>query len=659
MLKFLLKLLPAFIFILIFFSVEPAFAQSTGAPLDSQRVLAQLQQLIGVLLSMLSILIWPLLSMIGALMGNDLIFGPQVEDRLLLIWGQVRNFINLAFVLVLVGLAIYNVAGIGEESNYTLKKILPRFLIALIVVNFTFFGAKVILSSVNVLTTAVFALPNNVEGSLSSLNPSGIASKMCPTVAELYPENGFCIDQSTFTPQAEQFFSRFSGDNIAYVMALNYAQIGEILQVSELVRQVPTVQSVTINLLISLLMYFVYTIAFVVMFIVLVVRVVVLWFVIALSPILALQIVFPEGAKSLIGEFDIKDIFIKHAFAPAIIGMGLVIGHMLLDAYSQNTAPSLGSSLALGADFGNAFSVGSDGIQQILIGIAAAAVIWKVSFTAADGTVAKGITDSIKGWVERTAGSVAKIPTYLPIVPVPNSIGDGSGKAALAGFPALIENKLQGIRTNAQNSLMRPEDRNVRTGASLARYIQSNELDARNNEGVIRTIASDNNLQRQLTVGRFKNIIQEEIDRGRIGRTEGDAIIRALGNDENIRISELSNRDQIFQDLRAHQSIGSNGRGATTVAELEREDREANPRTSTAAATQSTGTPQQRATNLIATMSGLNQVNAANIETARTNLRSRIDAYESSLQPPAPEAATGATAAPAEAATTQTPQTGP
>lgn len=134
-------------------------------------------------------LIWPVLVMIGGLLDNSLLFGNGMEERLRAIWIPMRNLVNILFVIVLVGIALYNVLGIGEDSdNYALKAILPKILIGIIAVNFSFLGIKVFLDSINVLTTSVFSLPSQVQVGLdkvlSSENPEDqkIAKNFCKAV---------------------------------------------------------------------------------------------------------------------------------------------------------------------------------------------------------------------------------------------------------------------------------------------------------------------------------------------------------------------------------------------------------------------------------------------------------------------------------------------
>ncbi|MBI4231987.1 hypothetical protein HY605_02040 [Candidatus Peregrinibacteria bacterium] len=118
-------------------------------------------------------LFWPILVLIGSLMDNSLLFGSGMAERLQDIWIPIRNLVNILFVVVLVGLALYNVLGLGDEnSEYSIKAALPKLIVGIIAVNFSFLGIKVFLDATNVLTTSIFNLPNSVSEGLGEILPA-------------------------------------------------------------------------------------------------------------------------------------------------------------------------------------------------------------------------------------------------------------------------------------------------------------------------------------------------------------------------------------------------------------------------------------------------------------------------------------------------------
>ena len=115
-------------------------------------------------------LIWPVLMLTGGLMDNSLLFGSGMEARLREIWVPIRNIVNILFVIVLVGIALYNVLGIGDENGtYSIKSILPKLIVGIIAVNFSFTAIKVFLDAINTLTVSIFSLPSQVDEGLGQI----------------------------------------------------------------------------------------------------------------------------------------------------------------------------------------------------------------------------------------------------------------------------------------------------------------------------------------------------------------------------------------------------------------------------------------------------------------------------------------------------------
>lgn len=160
-------------------------------------------------------LIWPILFITGDLINNNLIFGSGMEERLRDIWVPIRNIINIIFVVALVGIALYNVLGISSEnSTYSIKSILPKLIAAIIAVNFSFVGVKVLLDGVNVVTTAVFAIPDKVPATMSKVvlsndsKDSEMRQKFCKQLYATNSDTGDMqdgIDKAAFTIVATKY----------------------------------------------------------------------------------------------------------------------------------------------------------------------------------------------------------------------------------------------------------------------------------------------------------------------------------------------------------------------------------------------------------------------------------------------------------------------
>jgi len=145
--------------LIIFFLPESVFAATEKS--TSDKLLEATAQAIKLTTQFVYPLIWLVTTFIGSLMDNEMIFGGGMEELLRSIWVQIRNFVNVAFVLVLIGIALYNVFG-QTEGNFVLKTVLPKFVIALVLVNFSFFIGKVIIDFSQAAATVIFSLPSQV-----------------------------------------------------------------------------------------------------------------------------------------------------------------------------------------------------------------------------------------------------------------------------------------------------------------------------------------------------------------------------------------------------------------------------------------------------------------------------------------------------------------
>ena len=168
-------------------------------------------------------LLWPILTIIGGLINNDILFSSGMSERLYDIWVPIRNIVNILFVLALVGLALYNILGINSEnSQYSIKAMLPKLIAGIIVVNFSFLGMKVFLDGINVLTTAIFAIPNQVsQGLAPGSNAGTILNNSDDSVStnarehfckQLYSENGSNLKPEDFSNNVDNLIYMRLGD---------------------------------------------------------------------------------------------------------------------------------------------------------------------------------------------------------------------------------------------------------------------------------------------------------------------------------------------------------------------------------------------------------------------------------------------------------------
>lgn len=437
---------------------------------DFDNTVNEIFKFFSLILTALQAVLWPVLILMGGLLGNDLLFSGGMNTMLLNIWTHIRDFVNIIFVLIMLFVAIYNISGLAGE-NYSISKVLPKIAIALIAVNFSFLMAKVVLDAVNIATTAIFAVPLARNALSIDNNPArldSLSKEFCEKIINLDKETGaekdakeknaFCEPkqaaaqtqptgqtapgstmgkaQYQLTEYGKQFFSSFNSRNVALIMAIELMEITKIDEIKTTqgntvaLSKVQSVKDLAINTIFSLIFFVIYATAFVALFITLLVRVVVLWATIALMPLSFLGMAF-EKAK-IDQKNDPLSVFLTHALVPVKVALALTIGTIMITQVKQSLPGAAYNTDAttLGAIVSNMST-----LQEIMAGLATAAVVWMAAFWSMEGTKATPYVEKLKGYVENFGKGLAKLPLYAPILPIRTSKGttEKVGLAFLGG----------------------------------------------------------------------------------------------------------------------------------------------------------------------------------------------------------------------------------
>ncbi len=447
---------------------KAAASPSGGAQAQSEEY-DKLMETIGSMLIMISEflqrIIWPVLLLIGGLLKNDILFGAGMEETMLNIWRNIRNIVNILFILVLLGIAFYNVVG-GSNQDYHIKTMLPKFIIALIAVNFSFLVVKVAVDAVSVVTTAVFALPNAVETNLTDEQGNQIneSQKFIISFCEgLYgqenyspppDDSGYCVgnpNTKELTAKGKNFFATFDSNNAAIILAINMGKVAEINKVT-LKNHQQAAKDLLLNTLFSTTLYIVYAVAFVALLIILAIRLVVLWVTMVLSPLIVLAYVIPDSLKSSLGGADdLSKKFVQNLIAPLPIALVMSIGFIMLQSWKQARFASVDiPTLDV-----NLLTSGMSTLQDLIAAVAMVVIVWIGVFEAAKGGYAESIVGGLKNAVESAGKFVATAPIkYMPLIPV----GKGDDKVSVGtalGAVSQIPNALRTKELQKQRDLMK------------------------------------------------------------------------------------------------------------------------------------------------------------------------------------------------------------
>lgn len=459
----------------------PELAHAADAEETQETVTQTIASMLTVVMQFLNMLLWPFLIIIGDLMDTDLILGPGMEERLLAIWVQVRNLVNVAFVLVLLVVAFYNVLGLGGgEGELAIKTALPKIILGLVLVNFTFLGGKILLDLVNVATTAAFALPQVTEEE-TGFDIQEVArdfeEKVCSKdidsetgivyfYTEADEEDDLPIYTRLFCEIAEdgdfagsyqltsaiksKYFESLNANNIGLVMTVNMGALSAL----ELLKDegIKDFADLSISVMFAVLMYLVFATTYLVLGIVLLTRLVVLWIALALSPIAVLIYVVPQVKEWAGGGGDITQKVIKTLIAPIIIGFTMSLGYLMISAWDVLEESSLeASSFSVNKVISTEFLIsGIDDLPQFIIALASIIIVWTGVFAATNDTYASFATEAIKGFGNRVRDAALKAPLLLTTLAI-GTKGGVPQRYSLMDIKGLADTGLRAIEYSSGN----------------------------------------------------------------------------------------------------------------------------------------------------------------------------------------------------------------
>lgn len=433
---------------------------------------------------------------IGALLDNDFIYAGKMEEMLQSLWRVNRNIVNIAFVLILLYLALkYIFAGDGESTD--LKKILPQFAIMLIAVNFSWLACKVVLDASNVAANIAFSLPaaakqatpedifkvssetqcqtDGAKGQTQGMcvpvrvfNPTeSLVTKNLPisecinadgTVkeeikkgyADAYPETGVTEASKLSYYHGLSIFcwkqvdvGAYDKNNASFYLTYSMAKVQKIAEASK-----SGGVKLSIGILFGVVLQIIYIVSFGALFVTLLVRIGVLWLFVALSPILVLMMFLKKNVAELGGGSETlsTDTFVQWAFAPAIVGVVWSIGFAMVSAGQAATTKFLGSlkdkdlvssdSPGVMLDIESLF-MGMNDLDQFVWLLMTIIIIWVGTFAVLKKLKFIGdFMGKIDGYGTTLAKYIAESPTWAPIVPIyDHKTGGWKGGSLLSVVP--------------------------------------------------------------------------------------------------------------------------------------------------------------------------------------------------------------------------------
>jgi len=439
--------------------------QVTSAQLlqPSQQLVSGATSLVSLLISIFNFLTWFFLMILDFIMDPQFIFGtdPNGGDGPLLlmlreIWQFSRDLVNLGFAL---GLIIGAVLMIVTADGTKIKEHLPKFVLAVVLVNFSWFIPRVIFDVSQVLTYTVYQLPSLLGDNQCTLPPTDtLPRRPCEVILQFKffnqangiingvegwrcPLPSIVCYQSVPINDARAENLRTS-TKVLDGLIVNHAKLQWLVQIrpTEAEVRLPNginnaqafirFASIIIKLIVVLLIHVALLFPIIAMTAAFFIRIPILWVSMAFMPLIALGFAFPKLREGEYADLFWKwqEHFLQAVFLPVRVAIPFVIGFIMLNAGSGIDMPMNFDGLNVNIV---PIIVGVNNLWQILWMGVAITIIWKYSFDALKGDKAGFMgmfTERIQS-IGSSLGSVAmQIPTSIPFIPMPGRmVPDGRG----------------------------------------------------------------------------------------------------------------------------------------------------------------------------------------------------------------------------------------
>lgn len=147
------------------------FAADTTKDSD---VIEAIVQIVNLLFTIITFLLTPAVILAGWLLSPDWTMGDffGLRPYFIQIWVLVSNLVYIIFALMLLWMAVLQI--FSGESDYAFKKRLPRFLMGIMIVPFTWLIVSWTLSFANQAVAAVLSIPSGAIAQMQTDEEGGV-----------------------------------------------------------------------------------------------------------------------------------------------------------------------------------------------------------------------------------------------------------------------------------------------------------------------------------------------------------------------------------------------------------------------------------------------------------------------------------------------------
>ncbi len=264
----------------------------------------------------------------GKLMSNDFIYASWLwlDKSLFTMWNYMKNFANFTLWFMLV----FKIAkSLFAKDAFSIKKELPKFLLASIMINMSWFLMGTMIDIANVATAAVWSFPQSLINDsvmksidYDNLNVS-IPEKICVNL-DKWDQN--CAETYNPAQRIDRIRARFN--DMSWPLLYIWSSIYRFQEYDLLNQKVTSVKAFTTGTIIKLLMLLMFIAPIIALFVINLKRIFYLWLRIIFSPIIVLwEVLGIKQIKDIWWKekiFDIKEVF-GLVFQPVFVIWGMAI----------------------------------------------------------------------------------------------------------------------------------------------------------------------------------------------------------------------------------------------------------------------------------------------------------------------------------------------
>jgi len=256
-----------------------------------------------------------------------------INDKLHQIWILVSNVVYFIFAFLLIWIAFMNI--IWKWDKWELKQAMPKFIVWVLIVPFSWFFVNLIVSLANILTFSALSLPADTFPSYKTvLNKINIPAT-CTLDLETWAKKWIkCQSWTTNLWQVTTWSSYWLLSTYTYWL-LKVDTLPTIKQQNIVSWAIQSTEDLIIYILFSWIFILVYAILIITLAIVLLVRAVWLWIYLALSPLFWLEYFFwKDWGGDFMKKFNVSE-FIWLAMVPFYSVLALSFWFLFLSITMQ------------------------------------------------------------------------------------------------------------------------------------------------------------------------------------------------------------------------------------------------------------------------------------------------------------------------------------